>query len=161
MEIKAKEIRLVPLSDIKLNPENRNKHSAEQVEQFKKVLLYQGFRIPGVVSNQTGYLAAGELRYLTMKALGQTHMPVMFQDFDDWDHEYIFGVSDNEIAKQSVIDLAAIHVDISKMGPFDTDLLGLKDFQFEPSEMDVEVGEGGLGSEPDVSQCPNCGHLLK
>jgi hypothetical protein len=163
MEIKSTEIKLVPLSEIKLNPRNRNRHSPEQIAQFVKILKYQGFRNPGVVSNQSGLLVAGEGRYLALKELGATHMPVMFQDFEDGEQSYLYGVSDNAIASQAELDLPSIHVDIQELGPFDLDLLGIKDFQFEPSrsEMDIDVGEDGPGSEPEVTQCPNCGHLLK
>jgi len=133
MENRAKEIALVPLKEIKLNPNNRNKHSPEQIAQFVKILKYQGFRNPGVISNRSGILIAGEGRYLALKEIGATHMPCTYQDFEDEEQEYLYGVSDNAIASQAELDLSAIHVDIGQMGPFDLDLLGIKDFQFEPT----------------------------
>lgn len=132
LKINANKIELVPLKDIKLNPKNRNKHSPEQIAQFVKILRYQGNRNPGVISNRSGLLVAGEGRYLAMKESGETHMPVMFQDFEDEEQEYLYGISDNAIASQAALDLAEIHVDLKDMGPFDLDLLGIKDFQFEP-----------------------------
>lgn len=132
LKINANKIELVPLKDIKLNPKNRNKHSPEQIAQFVKILRYQGNRNPGVISNRSGLLVAGEGRYLAMKEAGETHMPVMFQDFEDEEQEYLYGISDNAIASQAALDLAEIHVDLKDMGPFDLDLLGIKDFQFEP-----------------------------
>lgn len=132
LKINANKIELVPLKDIKLNPKNRNKHSPEQIAQFVKILRYQGNRNPGVISNRSGLLVAGEGRYLAMKEAGETHMPVMFQDFEDEEQEYLYGISDNAIASQAALDLVEIHVDLKDMGPFDLDLLGIRDFQFEP-----------------------------
>lgn len=146
MKVQATEIKLVPLADIKLNPKNRNKHSPEQIAQFVKILKYQGNRNPGVVSNRSGLLVAGEGRYLAMKEAGETHMPVMFQDFEDEEQEYLYGISDNAIASQAALDLAEIHVDLKDMGPFDLDLLGIKDFQFEP---DPET-QGDPDAVPEV-----------
>jgi DNA modification methylase len=145
LKINANKIELVPLKDIKLNPKNRNKHSPEQIAQFVKILRYQGNRNPGVISNRSGLLVAGEGRYLAMKEAGETHMPVMFQDFEDEEQEYLYGISDNAIASQAALDLAEIHVDLKDMGPFDLDLLGIKDFQFEP---DPETGDAD--AVPDV-----------
>lgn len=139
-------MRLVPLKDIKLNPKNRNKHSPEQIAQFVKILRYQGNRNPGVISNRSGLLVAGEGRYLAMKEAGETHMPVMFQDFEDEEQEYLYGISDNAIASQAALDLAEIHVDLKDMGPFDLDLLGIRDFQFEP---DPET-QGDPDAVPEV-----------
>lgn len=150
MQVQAKEIVLVPLNEIKLNPKNRNTHSPEQIAQLVKILKYQGFRNPGVISNQSGLLAAGEGRYLALKEVGATHMPVTYQDFEDSEQEYLYGVSDNEIAKQAVADLPKIHLDLQSMGPFDIELLGLRDFQFEP---DPEQGDPDAAPEaPKVAK---------
>lgn len=146
LKINANKIELVPLKDIKLNPKNRNKHSPEQIAQFVKILRYQGNRNPGVISNRSGLLVAGEGRYLAMKEAGETHMPVMFQDFEDEEQEYLYGISDNAIASQAALDLAEIHVDLKDMGPFDLDLLGIRDFQFEP---DPET-QGDPDAVPEV-----------
>lgn len=152
LKINANKIELVPLKDIKLNPKNRNKHSPEQIAQFVKILKYQGNRNPGVISNRSGLLIAGEGRYLAMKEAGETHMPVMFQDFEDEEQEYLYGISDNAIASQAALDLAEIHVDLKDMGPFDLDLLGLKDFRFEPDQIDMPVlADGEKGDFETIS----------
>lgn len=159
MEIKTGELRLVPLSEIKLNPRNRNKHPESQINQFVMILKANGFRNPASISNQTGFLVCGEGRYLALKKIGATHMPCLFQDFDSPEQEYQVGVADNALASQAVLDLSSIHVDIQEMGPFDLSLLGLPDFKFEPdpeenSDEDSEV-------DIKINQCPNCGHILK
>lgn len=139
VEIKSREIKIVPLKDIKLNPKNRNKHPPEQLERLAKIIKYQGFRVPGVVSNRTGFLVAGEGRYLAAKLAGFDSMPVIYQDFDDEEQEYAFGVSDNAVASWAELDLAGINSEIGELGPdFDLENLGIKDFGLDPGENSVD-----------------------
>ena len=135
IEIKSREIQIVPLKDIKLNPKNRNKHPPEQLERLAEILRYQGFRVPGVISNRTGYLMAGEGRYLAAKLAGFDSMPVIYQDFESEEQEYAFGVSDNAVASWAELDLAGINSEVGNLGPdFDLDMLGIKDFVLEPAD---------------------------
>jgi len=135
IEIKSREIQIVPLKDIKLNPKNRNKHPPEQLERLAEILRYQGFRVPGVISNRTGYLMAGEGRYLAAKLAGLDSMPVIYQDFESEEQEYAFGVSDNAVAAWAELDLAGINSEVGNLGPdFDLDMLGIKDFVLEPAD---------------------------
>lgn len=158
MKVRAKKIELVPLSKIKLNPKNRNKHTPEQIDQLVKLIKYQGYRAPGTISNQSGYLAAGEGRYLALKKMGVKEMPVMYQDFDSEEQEYAYGVSDNAIALQAALDLSAINIDLPDLGPdFDIDWLGLKDFSIEP--MDKEFNEKEVDENIETKkECPSCGY---
>lgn len=160
VEIKSREIKIVPLSDIKLNPKNRNKHPAEQLERLAKILRYQGFRVPGVISNRTGYLMAGEGRYLAARLAGFDSMPVIYQDFDSEEQEYAFGVSDNAVAEWAELDLAGINSEIGNLGPdFDLENLGIKDFEIDPPNFEPgsEEEQGKLDEKKPV-ECPNCGH---
>ncbi len=67
MQIRANEIKLVSLDEIKLNPRNRNKHSKEQISRLAEIITYQGFRNPLIISNRSGHCVAGEGRYLAAK----------------------------------------------------------------------------------------------
>lgn len=158
--IRAETISLVPMNEIKLNPDNRNKHSEEQIARLVELIKYQGFRNPGTISNRTGILIAGEGRYLAAERVGMTHFPVIYQDFDSHDHEYAYGISDNSIAQGSVLDLSKISEDILNMGPdFDVDLLGLPNFDILPPEsLDVEVDKPKAA---EIIQCPSCGEQFE
>lgn len=149
--IKAKEIKMVSLDQIKLNPKNRNKHPKEQIDQLVKILEYQGFRRPVTISNRTGLLTCGEGRYLAAKKLKMKEIPAIFQDYESEEQEYADGIADNAIDKWAELDLANINNDIGDLGPdFDIDMLGIKDFtlevaeKFEPQSDEDEV--------PDVEQ---------
>lgn len=161
IQIKSKEIKLVPIAELKYNDKNRNQHSEEQIEQLSKIIRYQGFRSPVIVSTLSGLVVAGHGRLLAAAKLGMALIPAIYQDFEDSEQEFLAGVSDNAIASQSMLDLPNIHQDLKDMGPFDLDLLGIKDFEFTPSELDVNVSEPGIGEGINLNQCPNCGHMLK
>jgi hypothetical protein len=94
-----------------------------------------------------------------------TEVPVDEQDFESDEAEYAFLVSDNAIAQWASLDLSAINLELPELGPdFDIDLLGLKDFALDPSELAIEA-EGNGEKKPDdideIKQCPNCGHMLR
>lgn len=158
MEIKSKDVRVVPIADIEINPKNRNIHPPEQIDRLAKIINYQGFRNPVIISNRSGKLVSGHGRLLAAKALGMSVVPAIYEDFDDEDQEYAAGISENSIASWAELDLAAINIDIPELGPFDLDLLGLKDFtatpEFEPGTID---DQGKLDEKKPV-ECPACGH---
>lgn len=136
--IQSKDIQLVNVKDIKLNPANRNKHSDEQIDRLCKIIEYQGFRAPLIVSNRTGMLVAGHGRLMAAKKLKLKEVPVMHQDFIDSDQEYAAMVSDNAIASWSELDLSGINADIGDLGPeFNIDLLGIKNFEIDVADKDL------------------------
>jgi DNA modification methylase len=149
MQIRANEIKLVSLDEIKLNPRNRNKHSKEQITRLAEIITYQGFRNPLIISNRSGHCVAGEGRYLAAKKLKLKTVPVIFQDFDSDEQEIAAGVSDNAIGLWSELDLSGINTDIPDLGPdFNIDLLGIKNF-----EIDVADKEG-LTDPDEVPDAP-------
>ena len=158
MEIKAKEVRLVPISELRPSPKNRNKHSDEQIERLKQIIQYQGFRNPIIVSNRSGYMVAGHGRLLAAAKLGMSEVPVIYQDFDNEEQEYASGVSDNAIASWAELDLSGIHLDLPDMAPFDIDLLGIKDFKFEPDPEIANCDEDAT-PEPPVEAKTKLGEL--
>jgi hypothetical protein len=99
--------------------------------------------------------------------LGENNAAVVYQHFENEDQRYAFVQSDNAIANWAELDLAGINADLKEMGPFDIDLLGIEGFTVDVadkySETDIEVGERGepTDNSGDLSQCPNCGHILK
>lgn len=134
MIIQSKEIRIVPISELHPNPKNRNVHSAAQIERLGEIIKYQGFRNPLIVSKRTGFIVAGHGRLLAAKELKLKEVPVIYEDFEDEDQEYAAGISDNAIASWAELDLSGINADIPELGPFDIDLLGIKDFELEPAD---------------------------
>lgn len=126
---------LLDIKKINPDPENRNKHDKDQIEQLAKIIEYQGWRWPLVINKDTGILRAGHGRLLAAKKLKLKEVPVVYQEFKDADQDYAFMVSDNAIGHQSEIDLSGINLDIGNLGPdFDMDWLGIKNFKIDIDE---------------------------
>lgn len=135
MSNRAHEIKIVPRAEIRPNPKNRNEHTAAQVDRLVKIIEYQGFRNPLIVSNRTGLLVAGHGRLMAASKMGIESLPVIFQDFDSEEQEIAAGVSDNAIASWAELDLSGINTDLGDLGPdFDIDLLGIKNFKIDVAE---------------------------
>ncbi len=141
---------MVQMDAIVLNPKNRNKHPQEQIDRLAEIIKYQGFRNPVTISNRSGYLSAGEGRYLAAKQLGMTQIPAVRQDFDSEEQEYAYGVADNAIQSWSDLDLSHINLDVPDLGPdFDINMLGIKGF-----EIDVSAHTRRLEGEDEIPENP-------
>ncbi len=158
-------LKLVDPRTLKKDPNNRNKHSDEQIERFCKLLQTYGMRWPILVSERTDIIKAGEGRLLAALKLGMPQVLVSYQEFDSDDIEYGFGISDNAIAAWAELDLSSIKTDLESLGDnFDIDLLGIKDFELDlenishdestPEEQDEDLqdtsNEESDSSEPEV-----------
>jgi hypothetical protein len=162
------QVEWVPITSIKLDPQNRNQHPPEQIEHLSRLMSHFGWvGNPIVVSTLSGLCKAGEGRYLSAKKAGISEVPVHYKSFASEEDEYAWGNSDNGIGEYSSVDRKKVAEDILMFGPdFDIKLLGLKDFVIDPadkfSEMDINPPERADPSDnTSASQCPNCGHILK
>jgi hypothetical protein len=126
---------LVDIATIKENPLNPNKHSQRQIELLAKVLDFQGWRLPLVVSNRSGLLVSGHARLQAAKKLGWQQAPVSYQDFESEAQEYAHLVADNKIAALAEHDDAFMVETIKQLEidttNFDFELLALPDFSLE------------------------------
>lgn len=161
MIIQCKYDELVNVDELKPYPKNRNKHSKEQIERLSKILIYQGVRAPIVVSKLSGCIVKGHGTLEAIKKNSWLKAPIVYQNFDNEEQEYAFVQSDNAIASWAELDLSGINSDLGDLGPeFDLDLLGLKDFVLDPSELTEKTGALEL-SEQDFQEfntkCPKCG----
>ncbi len=154
MEIKSKEIKIVDVDSIKENPNNRNIHPEDQIALLAEIIKTEGFRVPVIISNRTGLLVAGHGRMQAAKMIGLQKVPAIFEDFDSEEQEFRVGISDNSIASWATLDLSNIHKDLENLESFDVDLLGLRDFQFEPV---ISLDETESSSESfEFFTCPHC-----
>lgn len=152
MEIKSKEIKLVEIHALVQNPKNNNSHPKEQIERLAKLIKYQGFRNPIIVSNRTGFMVAGHGRLEAAKSIGLKEVPVMYQDFENEAQEYAYLTSDNAIASWAELDLSAINQEMLDFGPdFDVDLLGIDGFTVEPAKkFEAQTDEDAVPENVDT-----------
>lgn len=146
-EIRSKKIELVDIDKIVPNPKNNNKHPEEQIERLAKLIKHNGFRVPVIVSNRSGFLICGHGRVAAAKKIGLEKVPVSYQDFKDEAEEYQFLTADNAIAAWAEIDKAQLLEDLKEFELDDIELLGLEDFEIpdieelEPQTDEDEVPE--------------------
>lgn len=127
---------MVPIADLVLDPENRNLHPEEQLQELMNIIRFQGFREPVTVSLLSGVVKSGNARVIAAQRLGMTELPVIFQEFDDAAQEYAHGIATNAIAKWSKFDLTAIGKELPSLFPdLDMSFLGIKDFKIDLGEM--------------------------
>lgn len=164
MIVHCTDVKMVPISNLKPHPKNRNSHPKEQIERLAQILKYQGWRYPVKVSYRSGFITSGHGRVEAARALGLTEVPVSFQDYESEEHEYADLIADNSIASWSELDLASINTDIGDLGPFDIDLLGIKSFDVQAPFYDFEEpkpkNDPSL-KETEIQKCPNCGVLIE
>jgi hypothetical protein len=155
-------LKLVDPKTLKKDPENRNKHSDEQIERFCKLLQAYGMRWPILVSERTGIIKAGEGRLLAALKLKMPQVLVSYQEFGSDEIEYGFGISDNAIAAWAELDLDSVHTDLKDMPGLNIDLLGIKEFSldFSLGHEEEEEQEAEEKKKPLITQCPNCGECF-
>jgi hypothetical protein len=151
--------KLVPVSELKPHPKNRNRHGDDQIKRLSEILKYQGFRYPVKVSMRSGFVTAGHGRIEAAKLAGLNEVPVNFQDYDSDEQEYADLTADNAIASWAELDLSGVHLDLAELGPdLDLEMLGIRNFTIEPPNFEpgTEEDQGKLDEKKPV-QCPNCG----
>jgi len=160
VEIKAKNISLVKIGNLKEHPKNPNKHGSDQIDRLVKIIKSQGFRSPVVVSNLSGYVVAGHGRLMAAKRLKLKELPVMYQDFDNEEMEYAHMVADNSLGEWSFLDLGQINQEVENLGPdFNIELLGIKNFALDISEHGFSP-PADFESDKKHKVCPHCGEAL-
>lgn len=128
---------LIDPIELKDNPKNRNKHGQDQIERLADIYKYQGIRHPIIVSKLTGFIVAGHGRKLAAIRAGVDQMPVVYQDFENFDQEYAFVQSDNAVALWADLDIDSIKKDLEYLNDsFNIDMLGIHNFTLDMAEKD-------------------------
>jgi len=130
VDIKSKEIELVEIEKIIPNPKNANIHSEEQIDRLARLIEFQGFRNPLIVSNRSGFLVSGHGRLMAAQKLKLKKVPVIYQDFISEAQEYAYVISDNEIARWAKLDEEKLKIELIRLDESgedlgDIELLGL------------------------------------
>lgn len=137
MKIQSKNIKMVDVDSIIENPKNANRHSIEQIKRLEKLIKYQGFRNPLIVSNRTGFLIVGHGRLEAAKNIGMQEVPVIYQNFESEAQEYAYLISDNEIARWAELDKQAVHIELTELN-LDIEMLGIEHFSIENEQKEKE-----------------------
>lgn len=91
--------RIVQFEELAPNARNPNKHPAQQLQLYLKIIRAHGWRRAIVVSNQSGLIVRGHGAYLAMQLGKLTAAPVNFQDYKSPEAELEDLLADNELAR--------------------------------------------------------------
>jgi hypothetical protein len=117
------------------HPRNANKHPERQIDILAKLIDFQGWRLPIIVSKRSGFVVAGHGRLEAAKKLGHEKVPVSYQEFESEAQEFAFLISDNKSSSLAEHDDAFMIEGIKELeldtSGFDFELLALPDFSLE------------------------------
>lgn len=164
MRVRCAYDKLVPISELMLDPDNRNKHPDEQISRLAEILAYQGWRYPVKVSKQTGFVRSGHGRISAALLNAWEKVPVNYQDYDTPEQEYADAIADNAIATWAELDLAGVNVDIGELGPdLEVNMLGIESFVVDPIDKIPTPEPKNTNAELDLDAfdnfqhtCPKC-----
>ena len=157
--------KMVKVGDLTPNPRNPNTHPEEQIELFAKIIEYQGWRSPIIVSKRSGMIVKGHGRLMVAKHLGLEEVPVNFQDYESETMELADLMSDNQIAKVSEINKKKL-MDLFEefdSGEIEFELSGYDEKFYKElahSFDEFEKREEKSKSKKTV-KCPNCEYEIE
>lgn len=128
--------KLLPLSSLKPNKFQRNKHPKEQIERLAKIMREHGVRHPIHISTRSKQVCFGHGRWEAAELNGWAKYPVVYQDFKSAKEEFACVQSDNAIAGWAELDQDTLKTDLKDFANLDIELLGIKDFSIS------EISEG-------------------
>lgn len=125
--------KIVPISELKPNPLNPNKHPQEQIQALGRIIREGGWRKPITVSTRSGMITAGHGRLMAAQLEELKEAPVDYQDYASEAAEFADLTADNRIAELAETDtklLADIfqHIDTGEI-PFE--LSGYTEQEYE------------------------------
>jgi ParB-like chromosome segregation protein Spo0J len=157
--------RLEPIEKLIPNPRNPNTHPEGQIELLARIIDFQGWRSPIVVSKSSGFIVRGHGRLLAAQRLKLKKVPIDVQTYDNEAQEWADMVADNSIAELAEMDRATLKdlIEALDTGELDLDLTGFDQASLDELMSEFFVPEP-IGEEPleaEMNECPKCGHKWK
>lgn len=146
--------KLHDISKVIENPKNPNKHSDSQIAMLSKIIEFQGWRIPIVVSNRSGFIVRGHGRLMSARKLGLEKVPVSFQDYESEAQEWADLIADNRIAELAEMDRSELKdiIDQLDTGEIDLDLTGFDQESLEDLMSEFFEPEEGLTDDDEMPE---------
>ena len=145
---------MVPLHKLVPNPRNPNTHPEEQLRLLAKIIDYQGWRNPIVVSTRSGFIVKGHARLTAAERLGLTEVPVDYQDYESEAQEWADLLADNRIAELAEMDRPMLKDLLQEIdtGDFDLELTGFTETVLEDMMTEFHVPSEGLTDDDAVPE---------
>jgi hypothetical protein len=154
MKILCKYDELLPLHKIIPNPKNPNEHSTDSTDFLAKNIDYQGIRWPIIISNRSGFIAAGHGRLYAAQQLKYASFPVVYQDFETEAQEYEFLVADNKLAEFSSTNEDLVLKALKDLPEIKIDMLAMPGLEDSIDDEAVKEGNTEDDAVPEVEDNP-------
>ncbi len=100
--------KITDIKELKPNPANPNKHSAEQVKKIAFNIKSLGWRNPITVSLSSGLIVKGHGRLMAAQFMNWKEVPVDYQEYGSEAEETADLLADNRLQELSEIDRKAL-----------------------------------------------------
>lgn len=156
MELK---VEYVNISTIKPYKRNAKTHPKEQVEQIKKSIQEFGNCDP--IGVWHGEIVEGHGRYLALKELGETTIPIIRLDSLTDEQRRAYGLVHNQLTMNSPWDLPALDLELADldfdMSDFGFDLDAGQEAPTQNLNEGSEISSEQFSDEQFACTCPRCG----
>lgn len=113
---------IVPVSEVRPNPDNPNRHPDKQIELLGHVISNQGWRAPITVSLRSGLVVRGHGRLEAAKRRGFSRVPIDRQHYDSSAAEMADLLADNQLPELSSMDKDKLSANLMKLEKLDIDM---------------------------------------
>lgn len=149
-ELNCKFDELVPIDELRPDPNNAKPHPPEQVAHLAEVMKANGVQRAISVSKLSGLIAIGHCQYLAMRLNGWEYAPVEYKTYRDLGHEFCSKIADNAVSEYSRVDMTLVNSQFQEHGPdIDINAIGIKGFVVDPAEKESEGGGATAGGQGD------------
>lgn len=104
VQVRCAHTKLVDPKTLTPHPANPNEHPPKQLEQFKAILAFQGFRRPITVSLRSGFVTKGHGALAASLLAGYESVPIDEQQYGSEAEELADIVADNQLARMSAMN---------------------------------------------------------
>lgn len=132
---KSLEPLLVPIDQVKQHPDNPNNGDDDNLLESIQI---NGFVTACTADADTGYLVAGNTRYRTLLALGATHIPIIWNKWDEAEGAVRYLIGDNASSRRAVMDQAQLLALLGQLQETERGLTGssVTDAEYEKMLLD-------------------------
>lgn len=154
------EIEYIPISEIKLYPNNAKIHTAEQIEQIKKSIQEFGFNDP--IGIWHGECVEGHGRIIAATELGLETVPVIRLDGLTDEQRRAYMLVHNKLTMNTNFDVDLLGIELGSIVDIDMSEFGFN-LDYEPYETEQVIHEGeeinidNYDDEKFECECPRCG----
>lgn len=154
---------MVPVADLKPNPQNPRKHPDKQIKQIMASIQEHGFLVPLLI-DENNMLITGHGRLEAAKRLGRESVPCVIESHLTEAQRLSYTIADNRLAELSYWDKPLVGTGLAKISSLggDIKLTGFGKAALPKSAADMDLddnAEQASAKRHEVIRChcPNCG----